>query len=335
MTEQAARVDGYGRSWVSSRPWLAYLAAVATTFAAMMAAYGAVLVALGRTGHLPPPAIVNEVCADEKLEWLRDNPPQDPNLLVVGSSIAWRDVDSRAFVARDPASRPLNGGVCHLSVNQTRFVVRYLLRHFPAVRTVVAVVAPQDFTDCSKTPSRLFNPATADAYVFDRRWAYGFYVTQFDPVALVRDATAIRAMRDGRNKFDALVMTPYGDGPLRIEGNRGLLYGRLTGYDPTCFAAMRDLAQSVEAGGRRLFVASAPVNPAWSARYDPEGHEHGAMAAGVRAALQGTGAEFWDGTEAFGGSPREFTDAIHINWQAAQRYSALLAAALGQEPDQR
>ena len=278
--------------------------------------------------RFPPPSIVNEVCADEKLEWLRDNPPANPNLLVVGSSIAWRDIDSGQFVRRQPSVRPLNGGFCHLQVNQTEFVTSYFLKHNPSIRTVVAVFVPQDFTDCATTPSRVFDPRTADAYVFDRDWPYRFYITQFDPVALVRNASGIRAMRDGRNKFDSLEMTRYGDGPLRIVGNRGLLYGKIAQFDPACFAALHDMAASVQASGRRLFVATGPVNPAWSARYDQGDKLRSELTTGIQSALQGTGVEFWDGAQAFAGDPSDFTDAIHINWPAAQRYSAVLAEAL-------
>jgi hypothetical protein len=328
MDEQATSTVGRGRPEATVSAWAKYITTLAVTSAVLFIAYIGTLYALDWNRALPPPSIVNEVCADEKLEWLRDNPPANQNLLVVGSSIAWRDIDSGQFVRRQPSTRPLNGGVCHLQVNQTEFVTQYFLQHIPSIRTVVAVLVPQDFTDCATTPSRLFDPRTADAYVFDRDWPYRFYVTQFDPVALIRNASGIRAMRDGRNKFDSMEMSRYGDGPLRIAGDRGLLYGKIARLDPTCFTALHDMAASVTGSGRRLFVATGPVNPAWSARYDQQGQLHDALAAGIQSALRGTGAEFWDGAEAFAGTPSDFTDAIHINWPAAQRYSASLAAVL-------
>ncbi len=328
MDEQVTRTVGRARPEATVGSWVKYLATLVMTCVVLFLAYIGTLYALDLSHTLPPPPIVNEVCADEKLEWLRDNPPQDPNLLVVGSSIAWRDVASEQFVRRRPSTRPLNGGVCHLQINQTAFVASYLLRHLPSIRTIVTVVTPEDFTACAKTPARPFDPSTANSYTFDRHWAYPFYVKQFDPVALARNAGAIRAMRDGRNKFDPLVMSRYGDGPLNIVGNRGLLYGKLAPYDPVCFAALHDLAQSFAADGRRFFVATGPVNPGWSARYDPQGRLYGELVEQIQAALRGTGAGFWDGSTAFAGKPADFTDAIHINWLAAQRYSALLAAAL-------
>ncbi len=198
--------------------------------------------------------------------------------------------------------------------------------------TVVAVLTPQDFTGCTRTPSRLFDPAIADAYVLDRRWAYPFYVLQFNPVALTRNAIEIRGMREGRTGYEWLVMSPYADGPLRVVVNHSLVYslvyGALGRYEAACFAALHGIAQPASSSGRRFFVAVSPLNPRWSARFDPEGLLHREMVAGIEAALRGTGAAFWDGSRMFADEPSAFSDAIHINLPAAQRYTMRLATAL-------
>ena len=328
MDESTETTVGRERPRARLSEWIRYLVAVAATGFVLLSAFFAVIAGLDSYKTLPPPGIVNEVCADEKLEWLRDHPNIDPNLLIVGSSIAWRNIDSAQLVKHDPSIRPLNGGVCHAFMNQTEFVTGYLLRHFPDVRTVVAVVTPQDFIDCSKAPSRLFDPATADAYAFDRYWAYLFYVLQFDPVALTRNAIEIRGMREGRVGYDWLVMSPYADGPLKFIGSRKLVYGALDRYDAACFAALHGIAQAAASSGRRLFVATSPLNPRWSARFDPEGRRYREMLTGIEAALRGTGAAFWDGSQIFADEPPAFADAIHIIWPAAQRYATRLAAAL-------
>lgn len=314
----------------AARSWIGYIVGVGATVAILLAAYLGALALLDRAAVLPPPAIVNELCADEKLAWLRDHSVMDPDVLVVGSSIAWRDVDSAQLVRQRPDARPLNGGFCHASVNQTAFVTDYLLGHFPSVRTVVGVFVPQDFEQCGRTRSALFDPRTADAYVFERNWRYRFYVTQFDPVALVRNAILIKTLRDGRNNFDSLEMTRYGDGPLRIVGDRGLVYGGLHGYDPACFAAVRELARFVAASGRRVFLTVGPLNPGWISQFDPSDKLRAALVDGIRTSVDGnSGVRVWDGSSAFAGKPSDFTDAIHINWSAAQRFSALIAGALG------
>lgn len=318
---------------IGSRLWLSYLITVATTFVVLLAAYAGVLTGLQQTGNLPPPSIVNEICADEKLRWLRDNTPESPITLLIGSSITFRNVDAGQLALLHASAQPLNGGICHLQVNQTAFVTHYFLRHFPSIQTVIAVLVPQDLTTCAKTPAQLFDPATADAYVFERRWPYRFYFSQLDFVSLIRNASRIKELREGRDPLDNLVITRYGDGPLDTEVSRGLTYGKLEDYDPACFAALHDLAKAVTSGGRRFVVATGPLSPAWTARYDPNDYLRSDMIAGIRAALHGTGAEFWDGDKLFAGAQSEFTDAIHIRWSAARRYGAMLAAALDSEQE--
>lgn len=309
-------------------PWTRYIATVAATFSALFVGYMATIVALDKAGLLPPPALVNEICADEKLTWLRNNPPDAPNLLIVGSSLAWRDIDSQQFAQRLPAARPLNGGVCHAGIDQSTWVARYLIRHFPSVQSALLVVAPQDFTSCAQKPDQLFDPGTVDAYVFDRRWLYPFYITQFDPVSLARNAGHIADLRAAHGEVESLIMTRFGDGPLNAPGNRGLLYGPVKRLDASCFTALRGFALSLSESGRHLFVTTAPLHPGWRERYDPSGELHQAFVAGVRAALAEVGTtSFWDGATVFGGEASEFTDAIHVNWPAAQRFTAELVRA--------
>lgn len=309
--------------------WVGYLATVAISLGLLMLAYGGMLVVLNRVGSLPPPAITNELCSDEKLHWLRGNLPDKPNLLVVGSSIAWRDIDSSQFVRRNPGLRPLNGGVCGAPVSETEFVANYLLGHLPSIRAVAAIVVPQDFTSCTR--SQIFDPAVADAYVFGHQWFLGFYFTQFDPISLARNSFHIRSMRDAVDPFNTLEMTAYGDGPLRI-GSRGLVYGPIRGYDAGCFAALRRLAASVTAEHRHFLVITGPVNPDWSALHDPTGALQSTVLDGIKAALRGIDeSRLWDGAAEFAGRPSEFVDAIHINWNAAQRFSILMAEAIDKD----
>lgn len=328
MNANAGVTSAIGSRGIDTLSWQRYLFTVAGTFAVLLMAYMGVLAGLQRTDNLPAPSIVNEICADEKLRWLREEAPENPGTLIVGSSVAFRNVDVGQIALQHASARPLNGGVCHLQVNQTAFVTQYLLRHFPTVQTVAATIGPQDLVNCAKTPARLFDPDTADAYVFERRWPYRFYFTQFDVVSLLRNATRIKAIRNGSRPLDTLVITRYGDGPLDTDVSRDLTYGSLVGYDPACFAALRDLASTVVSGGRRFVVTTNPVSPAWTARFDGDNRLHAEMIADIRAALHDTGAEFWDGARRFGGETSEFTDAIHLKWSAAHRYGALLAAAL-------
>ena len=65
-----------------------------------------------------------------------------------------------------------------------------------------------------------------------------------------------------------------------------------------------------------------------AALYDKDGQRLDDLAAGIRSALQGTGAKFWDGDAAFAGQPSDFADAIHLKWRAAQRFTGMVASRL-------
>src|SRR5690606_34348371 len=82
---------------------------------------------LERTENLSPPAFSNNLCVDEKLDFLRSNPIVSPNLLVIGSSVAWRHVDGDALVREIPDANPLNGAFCGLFANQAVYVANWLL----------------------------------------------------------------------------------------------------------------------------------------------------------------------------------------------------------------
>lgn len=298
-----------------------YIVAVAITGLFLVALYICGLAALQRTGRLPPPPMVNSLCADLKLQFLRENPPANPTHLIVGSSVAWEDLDSGQIVLRNPQARPLNGGFCAAQVNQIAFVARYLTERFPSIRTVIATLEPHDFRACSKTPDQLFPPRDADDYIFRRRWLYGFYLRYFDLHSLQRNARDLRAMGE---------VDQWGDSPLHGPGH-GLYYGKFEGYDTTCFTHLRVAALSLAASGRALIVATTPLNPQWSALYDSSGAIRHRLASGIQSAIAGTNAVFWDGDSAFKTTPADFVDAVHLKWPAAQRYSAALVSSVGMD----
>jgi hypothetical protein len=289
------------------------------------------LQALERTGNLPPPALTNSLCADEKLAFLRDHPTATPSILVVGSSVAWRHFDGEAVLRRSPGAWPLNGGFCGLAMHQTAFVTDYLLARFTSVREVVAIVAPQDFEDCSKVPARLFDPADVDAFLGHHRWPAGFYLRYFDPVSLARNAARVAAQRSGQDSRDPLVFTRFGDAPLDTDKTADLGYGGITGFDPACFAALQDLAGKLATARQRLVVAITPINPGWSARFDPKEHLLADFEARLRQAIAGAGnaATLWNGPGGAGFGTAAFTDAIHLRWSAARCFTEALVRATG------
>lgn len=306
-----------------------YILTVLGSAAAALMGFYAILFTLQATGNLPPPAFSNSLCVDEKLAFHRNHPPQrSPNLLVVGSSVAWRHFDGEAVIQQAPGIAPLNGAFCGLAAHQSVFAANWLLDRNRSIREVVMIASPQDFENCSKSAAEVFNREDADAYVFAQASPWRFYLRYFAPSSLIRNAIEIAGKRSGHNKVDPLVFDRYGSGPLDMEGDRGLYYSMVRGPDPACFAALNSLVVRLQQEGRRLMVVSTPLHPDWKAQGDPQGKTLAAFRREMTESLRGTQAEYWDGDAAQVVSREAFFDAIHIRWSAAHDFSRALGKAL-------
>jgi hypothetical protein len=308
---------------------LRYIASVLAGGASILVVYFGFLVVLEQTGHLPAPPIANNICIDEKLAFLRENRPASPNLLVIGSSVAWRHFDGGVVAALVPGVRPVNGAFCSLHANQSVFVANWLLDRWWSVRHVIMIASPQDFEACTTHPSAVFDRASADQFVFGGAWKWGYYFRFFDPVSLARNAVRVASMRSNANPLDSLVFTPFGDGPIITQEDRGSLeYGEIHGFDPSCFAPVREIAGRLASEGRRFVLVSTPLHPEWKRRYDPTGTTRREFETKSLAALAGTGGEFLNGDASTSLDARAFVDGIHLRWSAAQKFSEMLASEI-------
>jgi hypothetical protein len=308
---------------------LRYFAAMLAGALLFVGGYFSALLAFAAMGRLPPPPIANNVCIDEKLSFLRDHPPASPNLLVIGSSVAWRQFDSATIAAEVPALLPLNGAFCGLRVNQAVFAADWLLDRLDSVRSVVLVASPYDFHNCRLSPAAVFDRKAADSFVFGGAWRWGFYLRFFDPVSLVRNVRRIAEMRISANPFESLLLTKFGDGPLDTDASQdNPEYGAISNLDPQCFAALHSFGQRMKAQGRSFSVVTIPLHPEWKQRFDRDGLVRASLARAIRANLAETSATYWDADAAAAMEGTAFTDAIHLRWSAASTFSRKMAEAL-------
>jgi len=304
-----------------------YLFAATLGAALALLSFSGLLVALHFKGVLPPPAISNSECVDGKLAFLRKNNPGNPNLLIIGSSVAWRHFDSSVATTMAPGTAPLNGGFCGLRANQIAFTARWLLERIPSVKQVIMITAPQDFETCD-APSEVFSADSADAFVFRHASKWPFYFHYFDPISLVRNAQAVADERANKPTPNPMVFTKYGDGPLYVGHANGLVYGKLMGLDPACFAAFRTMAQEFKAQHRTFMVVMTPINPAWQTLYDSDRRWMKAFATNLSKALNGTNAQLWNANSDAGLQEASFTDAIHLRWSAVGPLSQMIMQKL-------
>jgi hypothetical protein len=309
---------------VESAPRLApmrgYLLAMAIGALLTFATLAAALASLKAYDALPPPQFSNSLCIDEKLHSMRAAIPADPNLLIVGSSVAWRHFNSPAAIAADPSLRPFNAGFCGARMTQVRKVSAWLTARLPSVRHVLLIASPLDFENCTKADPSQFDVFDADAYIFGKASPARFYARYFDPLTLAHNAGMIRTARGSMFAPEPLFQNSYGDAPNQPDRSRGLFYGAAK-LDPACFAALRQTARLLERKGVAFDVTITPLHPEWVRRYGG-----GAFATTfpdtIRASLAGTGARY--DTTRHQPDPGAFYDAIHIRWSATAAYTRSL-----------
>ena len=296
---------------------LAIVAGAVTAVVLFCATYGSLYV----TGNLPPPPLSNSLCVDEKLAFLRDTRPADPNFLVLGSSVAWRNIDSEVIARGVPGARPLNSGFCGMQMHQSAFIADWMIARWPNIRQVLLVVSPLDYKSC-KGSGQVFDPVDTRKFVFERTTIWIFYLRYFDPVSLNRNIWRQMKVREGARilKVDGRI-TKYGDGPHDTQENRGLQYGVMPFADPVCLGALRTVATKLAEQGRSLMVVETPIHPDWKAKYDRDGKYRTRFWQDVRAALEGTGARVWNADEAEVLNSSAFIDAVHIRWSAATTFT--------------
>lgn len=284
----------------------------------------ALLYVLGRIGSLPAPPITATYCIDEKFKFLAEQRNlQDSDLIAVGSSVTWRNLDMQPFVNRGVAQQPMNAAPCYLHMDQIAFLTAFLLDHLDSVEIVVSMVGPRDFANCNEADRDFFATDRAASYIFGGSSPLWLYITNFRPIAFLRDAWSIAEKRASPRAVGPLVMDAYGAGP--IEGKSE--WSEAPAFDDACFAALRDFEAMLDERGVRLVLASFPSSPGWRSRHDPDGTVTEAFEARLRGALAEDSSVFMP-SKAFSFGAEEYFDYTHLQWPAARRLSAQLAEML-------
>lgn len=275
------------------------------------------LVALERTGHLPPPPLTATSCIDEKLKFVAEHAGDEPDLLAIGSSATWRNLDFSILGKVADFNRPLNGAPCYLHMHETAWLAEIYLDHFPSVRTVVTVLAMRDFEQC-EGDGRIFSRFLGEAVLFEGVPEWLVYFVNFRPLHLIKDVRRIRDMRRGAIPDATLAMDHFGSGPLTLRPP-----------DPRddvavaeeCFAHLRAMEKKLEARHVQWMVVLLPPMPAWLERYDPAAARDGAWRDRVAATLVSPNTVLIDASRSPFRANRHFVDPAHYHWRYAASFT--------------
>jgi hypothetical protein len=284
---------------------------------ALLSAGGLSLWALHHVGHLPPPPLTATHCIDEKFKFLHDNPPEQPNLLAVGSSVTWRNLDFSTLEGNWPDLRPVNGAPCFLQIHQTAYLTQFYLDNMPSVRTVLSILSMQDFQNC-ESDGKFFDAKTARDYIFERTFPLHIYFTNFRPLSFFKDVVKIRTMRDGTRDREPLAMDRYGSGPLTFTPPEIRWDRNVT---PSCLSQASIFAHELRGRGVTWTVVLLPPMPAWLRAYDPNAARDLEWRQETTAHLRGTGAIVLDGREGPAFTDSDFTDPDHLHWSSVPAFT--------------
>lgn len=290
--------------------------------ASVLAAYSGAVAMVERTAPdlLPPPAITGIVPTDEKFKFLRNHSGNYPELLAVGSSVAWMHFDGAAI--EEVAGPFLNGGTAHLKINQSRRFAAFYLDRFPGVRHVILATALADFRECGSSPDVIMNEEVAADYIGGDHPTPYYYLRYFAPLRYVTQAQErdelLEPYERGSHWMDRYGTTPIVDDTL--GPGYDLRYDAIE-LDPLCLQALRGLKADLDARGVTLSVVLTPVNPRYAAAFP----QSDAATARIAAEAKALGLHVLNLYDDPAYRDADFWDAFHLQWPAAQRMSRAVA----------
>ncbi len=299
-----------------------YFSGISLGAGSVLAAYTGVIAMVERAAPdlLPPPAISGIVPTDEKMKFLRNQSDSYPELLAIGSSVAWMHLDGAAM--EEMAGPFLNGGTAHLKINQTRRFAEFYLDQYPGVQHVILATAIADFRECGTSPDVIMNEEVAGDYVGGDHPTPYYYLRYFAPLRYVTQAQGrgevLEPYERGSHWMDRYGTTPIVDDTLELGYD--LRYGAID-LDPACLRALGWLKADLDARDVTLSIVLTPVNPRYIATY-PQSDVATARIAAEADAL-GVHVLYLFGDPSF--RDADFWDAFHLQWPAAQRMSRKVA----------
>jgi len=305
--------------------WVHYLVALAAGAFLVVPAFAGVVAVLDARGSMPPPIISNNLCADEKLAFMRKNRPSRVNLLVVGSSSALRHFNSPEAVRIDPGLRPYNAGLCAINLWQSEQVINWLTRRLPDVRQVLLVASSLEFGDCRQNARPSLDVSDADRFVFGDTSRLGSYLKSFNATTLVRNSINLRRRRTDTTWFDSVVLNRFGDAPVQPRGDRREWYLQPR-LDDRCFTTLHRTARELDARGIQFALVESPMDPRWREEFDRSGTVTPITRRRIREAFSGTRAVLIEDHNGFPAAA--FYDAVHMRATNTPRFTRSILAQL-------
>ena len=300
-----------------------FLAGFGAGMAGLIIGLGTLFVSLDEANRLKAPAFANRLSFDEKLRLLRDEPLNDVEILLVGSSTTLHGVDGALLrQVLHVRGGVANLGVQDLRINQARFLADQFLSVYPQVTQVVMVSTMLDFKDCQNTPARFFNPEQVKKYLSKAMPELFYQFKYLDLEGVVKRAADIQDLRHTTDELDSVSFDRSGSLLLNVPRDRinpRVWEGDPITLDPACYRSLHALVEDLNRAQLPFTYVIAPMRPGYLADRDPDGALLAEHRRRLQEQLAGTGALVIDAHAALKLPEKAFFDAYHLNRPWAQK----------------
>jgi len=290
-----------------------------------IALFWVMLCGLRAVHSLPAPPLAATSCIDEKFKYLAEQAIDNVDFLAIGSSVTWRNLDLTPFIPAGITSDPLNAAPCYLNFHQTAFLGEFLLDHLNHVKTVMTIVAPRDFEQCSQGDRTFFDRDQAASYVFGHGSPFLIYATNFRPLPFFKDAVAVARRRsDIAVPGGSVVMGPFGAGPIEGHIDEAIDWPPPAVLDKECFRALTAFEQFLKGRGLEFIVIRFPTRPSLRPKGDSQREIEDNFDRQLRESLHAETTMLIPGRTLLD-DHTDYFDNVHFSWHGAQAFSVALA----------
>jgi hypothetical protein len=308
-----------------------FLVGVGTGIGGVILGLTLMFVILDQSGRLKAPAFANRLSFDEKLRYLRQNPPEPVEVLLLGSSTTLHGIDGAILQEQlGIQGEVLNLSVQDLRVNQIGFLADVFVAQYPGVDQVIMVSTTLDYKDCGSVETRFFKPEDVLGYLNGGFPLY-YYFRYLDLKGVLKRAREMRHLRGTITDLESVAFDEHGSLLLNVprEGIVDRVWeGDPITLDPPYYPALRRLAENLRDRGIRFTFVIAPMRPGYLAGRDPDGALIREHLRRLDAALRDTGAIVINAHDALDVPEPAFFDAYHLKRDHARQFTRFVSERL-------
>ncbi len=207
------------------------------------------------------PLLTNRISFDSKARYIRNLKPENPDLIVLGSSISLNNVNSDTIASCTGTSKFLNLSVWSLNIEAILMLARYYVNRY-SPKVIITATSPVDFNNEHSFPDFSSSISRMNRYI--NQWPdWYFYLTRYNLSAISKRAETLRKYSDpGHSK--SLCFDFAGGVPLTVKNadkNPFHLKQTMKFMQEKHYKALDELCSFLKKKNIRFFLVQSPTHP--------------------------------------------------------------------------